>query len=691
MKKITALTLVLVLILTAALPVFGAEGDSESLAEAITAVKKVVDIPESYSEFYSNQYSYEDGEGGVWQVWGLEWYDSAADGYISAEVESGGGLLSYYNYKWNQDDKGLAKVYRSQARDIAGAFLEKALPEIAGSMVLVNEAQNAANTYTHNFSYRMYAGSGPVAFITASVSVDRYTGEVSSYDSPGIGWILPELAGAENSLGMPAATEAYLKEVGVELTYRSYFDYETKELTVFPVYGLKSNGYISAATGELVEPYYRGGGLRTSYGAADEAPAEVGDGGANKAFSPAELEEMAQVAGLLSQGEAVKKIAAQVPGISASDKVETATLSQDWMDPEKYIWNIRFTSDGFVSAGVDARSGELLSFSLTKEGSKEGNKNLSKEQAIEVAEDFLVSVVPEKYGTCLYDERFSIYSAISRNTESDNYRFAFVRQAEGLPFVDNRLFVSVNAGTGKVYAFSGDWYDKAEFPPVEDPLTEEEIFETIAASGDFGPLFILTGKDEAALVYGFVEDISYQTFDPYTAQRLNNDGSVYTDTALPVYGDLSGHWCEALVAELMENGYYLAGDSFLPDQAVTQMEFLMYLTGTAKRNYSEEEFYEYLFRNGILTEEEKDPAKPLQRQEAAKYIIRLLGLDKAAVHPEIYQHLFKDTVAPEYIGYASISQALGIIQGAGDGKFNGTGIMTRSQAAAAVYKTLKVE
>ncbi|MDO4551960.1 MAG: S-layer homology domain-containing protein, partial [Bacillota bacterium] len=289
-------------------------------------------------------------------------------------------------------------------------------------------------------------------------------------------------------------------------------------------------------------------------------------------------------------------------------------------------------------------------------------------------------------------EQHSWYPAAEE--EGKTCRLYYARQANGIPFEDNGISVSLNLTTGEVVDLYCTWYDKAEFPGVEDVMGQEEIFAAMAEQGEFALSYILTGPEEAALVWSFLDATAGAIFDPYTVQRLNYDGTVYTEDLLPAYPDLEGHWSQALVQELLANGYYISGgedENFYPNAAVTQKEFLRYLMGRTMSYAGDEDFYEYLDREGILPAAEAAPEQVVTRQEAARYIIRFMGLEKAAVHPEIYQHLFADHVAPEYVGYASICQALGIIQGSGDNRFNGQSTMTRAQAAAAIYKTLQAQ
>ncbi|MDO4551959.1 MAG: hypothetical protein Q4C22_00325, partial [Bacillota bacterium] len=320
-RKTFAVLLALVLALTGAMPAFAAQGDSDELAAAITFVKGIAEIPEAYSEFQSYNYIYENEEGESVSVWSLEWFSPDGNGYAAAEVEAPDRLLGYYQGDWTQEESALARVSRAQAQETAEAFLQRALPELAGDMREVDGAQNAANTYSHQFSYQLYAPGTdiPVQFLRVEIWVDRHSGIVTEYyyDGPRGGRSLPALPESSGAIEEGAAMEAYLSAFSPVLSYRSDYDYEEKTLTVFPVYSLRGGGHIDAFSGQVTELYTGSGdlGLAGSGAAEAETAADSEEG----SFTPEELAQMDAVAGLLSQQAAERRAAEQVPGLSSAD------------------------------------------------------------------------------------------------------------------------------------------------------------------------------------------------------------------------------------------------------------------------------------------------------------------------------------------------------------------------------------
>ena len=129
------------------------------------------------------------------------------------------------------------------------------------------------DNYSHVFAYRYHVESIPVSFINISIRVNKYTGIVESYSGLEAGFELPNFPAAEGIIGVDEAKAAFLESIGMELIYRSYYDYKDKQLTVFPAYRIAGSAKaIDAHTGEAVDLYGYG---RVFYPLADEAKAQA--------------------------------------------------------------------------------------------------------------------------------------------------------------------------------------------------------------------------------------------------------------------------------------------------------------------------------------------------------------------------------------------------------------------------------
>ena len=129
---------------------------------------------------------------------------------------------------------------------------------------------------------------------------------------------------------------AFLESIGMELIYRSYYDYKDKQLTVFPAYRIAGSAKaIDAHTGEAVDLYGYG---RVFYPLADEAKGAGGMGGIDERnLTKEELEAIEKLGKLLTKDDAIVKLTEQIPlSIKSMDMTRTS-LRKDAVDGEKYI------------------------------------------------------------------------------------------------------------------------------------------------------------------------------------------------------------------------------------------------------------------------------------------------------------------------------------------------------------------
>ncbi|HWQ80510.1 MAG TPA: S-layer homology domain-containing protein [Anaerovoracaceae bacterium] len=683
MKKFLGIVLAVSLVLTSAIPVLGAETDSKGLEQAILKVKSIVTIPDDYKDFQYSSNQYEDN-GKTVSVWDLNWNTDDYSSGISATVEDGGALINYNKYYKNQNE-GLGAISREAGEKTAAAFLAKVRPDIAADLRLEKNTDASASD-RHYYRYKLYKNDTVVSYVEASVEIDRHTGEVLGYYLQGASEDLTKLPSTDGAIGLEAAKAAWLEKINVPLSYYSYYDYDKKLLTIFPAYSgsNKEGKAIDARTGEAVSlyngDYYYGGmgGAAMKNMAADQETAA--------GLTREELAAVENISGLISKEKAESMIRSSVPGITSSMKVTNTSLQKNYAEKDKYQWQINF-EDAY--GAVNAKTGELLSFYLYTDNSNKGGSALSEPKAKEKAESFLKKLAPEKFAQSRFYENpgYIVYKiAASDVTE---YRFNYYRQVNGIDFVDNGFSITVNKASGMITQYNCDWYDSAEFPAIDSVITEEAAFDYINGWGEFGLAYKKVNEGETALVYDFLNSDGNSLIEPFTGARLGYDGEPYKDRSIPEYTDISGHWAEATIKKLLENGYYLEGEKFNPGQKITQIGFLRYLYSPMQSYYNDEDFYKMLINDKVVKEGEKAPKAEITRQDAAKFTVRFLGLGKAAEHPEIFIAPFKDGVGNEYKGYVAICYGLKIMQGDKSGRFNGTNPVTNAEAAVIIYNALQ--
>ncbi|MCL1983376.1 MAG: S-layer homology domain-containing protein [Clostridiales bacterium] len=664
MKKTISFIITATLLLASAVPAFAAPGDSKELEQAIQKVKSVIDISDEASIFDYN--TWDDPESG--KMLSLNWNDKNYEKSYNVSMNEEGVILSFNFYEYREGG-GIGSLTREQGQKSAEAFLSKVLP---ASMKDCRLKDANSNDMCFSFTYSCYVNGFPVAGMLFSIDVDKFTGKVSSYYGNSVIRKKDVFPAAGEKIGEDKAREAFIGGAGVSLSYNSYYDYEKRELRVYPAFSVGGNVFVDVATGKIVEGYrsYYPYGMATK----DAGGMRV-EMAADASLTPEEQKVVDSVAGLMSKEEAVRAAAAIVPGLPSASKLAGANLSSSYEEKGRYYWHLRFDN---CSVTVDAKSGELTSlYNYSEPGGKEGA--VSEDAAKKTAMDFIKKAVGSKLEKTVYSERMS----------RPPYTFTYVREVNGIPFPGNAISISVDSASGKISYYNLSWYDSVDFPEISGAMAVGDAFGAFAAGGKFDLLYTRTDKDKIALAYGFIDAPDY-SLDPFTGSKLGYDGRPYKERR-PVdsYGDISGKWYEETVKSLLDNGYYLEGADFKGGAQITQEEFLRYMHSPMQAYYSQDEFYSMLERNKIVLKEEKAPDSALVRQDAAKFAIRFMGLDKAAKDGSIFKNMFSDAVAPDYAGYAALAKSLGVMQGDTAGNFNGGKTMTRAEAAAVVFNLLK--
>ncbi|MGI6752350.1 MAG: YcdB/YcdC domain-containing protein [Anaerovoracaceae bacterium] len=680
MKKLISAVMIMTLFVTISIPAFGGEKEERSLEEALIAVKKVIDIPEGYVLESSDAYEHEEGKGNRGILWSLFWSNEKEGGSIYASIDWLGNLTHYSFSQERPSDEGLATVDKKEALAIAEGFLAKVIPEHHRYMKPVNEDQITAGFNSYDFEYILHSGDIPLSFIRASVSINKFSGQVQRFDGFSPGQKVPRLKPVDISalIDEERGQNAYLEGLGPELVYSSHYDYKTKALKVFLAYRPQGGDKaVDAASGRIVKLSHYGYGIARNL--KEEAVADTGAGG--KGFSPSETAAIDQVKGLISKEDGIKAVQSLFPLKSISKNTIQAELTKSIIDKGEYTWNLVWDE---AYAAVSAVTGEVVSF--WRYGNlPEGHGRISREKAREKAEGLLKEVSLEKFEGCIYKEE-----EVNEDGKVDYHTFRYVRQVNGIEYEKNGLEVTVSAKDGSITSYNRTWYANIDFPDAEGAIGIVRVFETMDTEGDFNLVYRLSEAGDPILVYDFRQPVTGYYFDGNTGRMMDGTGEPAKKQLVPEYTDIQNHWCKKMVETLKENGYYLDGEKFNPDHYISQMDFLKYLYTSLRVYYNDEEFIKMLRESGILKGEETATKDFLSRQDGVKYAIRFIGLGKAGELPEIYRQMFKDTVSNDYKGYVAIAYGLGIIQGDSKGYFNGEKVMTNGEAAAIIYNLLRL-
>lgn len=718
MKSRIVLIIALVMIASTALSGVAFAKEDAGLEDAIKRVKQVFDIPEENSEF-----SYSASSQGDLMVWMLDWRAKGDEGSnVSIALDSTGDILRYYSYRnMDQDTSKLPKISRDEAKAKAEGIIEKINPQILGDLKLKEDTRNASiYDRTYHFEYiRTYNG---IVFPSnrIAVEIDKQTGELTSYNKT---WSRDvSFPTAEKILSLKEAQEAYIKNLGLRLTYNAVSEKDAIKVyaAYTPIYD--SRYYIDALTGErFSQDLYIDMAFNES--AKQMADRDVYMDQGSIALTPEEMEAVEEVSGLLAQKEA-EKIARELKVLELDDEflLEGASLSKSWPDRTNYHWNLYFVKtpdeDGKdyrdVNVGINAKTGEIVSFN-TNHSYREEAAKFDREAAKKIVEEFLNEIQPEKFKETEYDEISDGEITYPEGELPTYQRFNYTRMVEGIPFSNNGIGVGFDAVTGKIQSYSLDWYD-VEFPSIENAVELEKMYEIffkeiglelqyISAGNDIvyvkSPVEDADKKTEAKLVYA-VNTNKPIRFDADTGAILNNDGKPYKEKKVLEYTDISDHYAKNQIEMLAQIGVGLEGPELKPDEKIKQKDFLLLISqvlngyefygkNTLSSDEETENLYKMLMRQGIIKEDEKNPEDYLTREDSVKFAIRALNYGKLAELSDIFNCTFKDKdeINPELVGHVVIAKGLKIVNGYGE-YFRPKEELKRADALIIIYNYLQV-
>ncbi|MDR1135092.1 MAG: S-layer homology domain-containing protein [Clostridiales Family XIII bacterium] len=714
MKKMMSLLLCAALVISTVVPALAADNRSKELETAILKVKSIVNIPVELTEF-KYEVSENEGEKSQLTFW-LSWHDKEYNRNINATV-NGDYMTSYYTYNNRNDGeaKGLGTVTREMASVIAENFLKANNPTLAAKMELSD--QGGSDAYGHEFMYIMEEAGIPVNFVTANITVDNHTGEITSYNwnSADFNKSLPSATGL---ISEKSAAAYYLSSGGLEIEYRSWYDYEKRELNVFPAYVIaKPYNGIDAKTGKPVQLF--NAGIRYSNAARGAMP-EAASADMGVSLSEEELRAVNGAANLLSSSQAHSKAAAIFPELSKM-KLTHSYLNSRYDDEKAFTWSIDYENEAgdYAYTSVDAASGEVLSWSRYHDNdsavNRSGKQPISSSRGLDIATELLKKTIPDKFKQAELNENNSNYGYVPLLEEyTSPYSYNFVRKVGGYNFASDNISVSVDAFTGEIISYNCTWHNNARFPAVNNPISASSAFEIFDEYADFNLAYaVIVDENDASDAkptstknivvpvspdYGYKEALVYQwmssvdfNINPITGAKIDYQGREYEPSRVIPYTDIDGHWAKNTINTLFENGYYVEGGLFEPKSNVTQARFFSFLLSPNMRFSNQDDLYEYLINRGILLESEKNPAATLTRYDVAKFAVRLLNYADLALYPEIFVNPYGDEISDDYKGHVAIAKALQIMKGDTAGNFNGDRELSNAESAVVVFNIAQVE
>ena len=373
-----------------------------------------------------------------------------------------------------------------------------------------------------------------------------------------------------------------------------------------------------------------------------------------------------------------------MPGVTLT--IESIQEMTNYTGKQVYMIQYMYEYEGDrmgTSLSIDKETGEIIEYydiqsHMEAQQEKEQEEGaLSRQEAMQRAVDYVKQWAPS------YANEYAMPVADAYYTEHDgSYHFTFPRLINGLLVEGDQIHASIGAG-GELMSLSIASYDDLKWPAVSEVISKEEAtkqlkdnvslqlqYENVKNIGDAG---------HYSLIYRpMFKESSYAVIDAKTGNWLSGMEKVeYPTIEHPTAAEELNH--------LIQTGVLEVDGDFNPDAAITKGEALTVLMKalTYAYDYYPEEMESNFFENistddklypllraavaiGILDESDKalKADAKLSREEVAKWAVRMLKLEAAAKHGDIYQLGYTDAakVAPDKKGYVALVYAMGLLK-----------------------------
>ena len=696
MRDTLILILVFSIVLSGIMPlaVYGQTVSEENLEGIILKVKELFSISNDYDNFSSRVNSY-DGETNYY----LDWSDSEQKlPGINVNVDSKGNIISYnkYDNEVIEPESKLPKISRDEALALALAFIEKVDP-IAFKEIELRESSQPMTTWdrSYNFLFKRIINNIPYNSNTINISVDIYTGQVSNLY---INWTRDmEFPANKGTISIEQAREAYKEKIGLKLVYKQKSriwprDSEETEDRYFLAYStLGQEKGIDASSGESIDLTY----YHQFYGEGAIAEDNAAGRGEAPIITPEEREEIDRLKGLKTIEEA-EKGARDILDLDNSYELKGKNLYSSWNNQDDFYYSLTFTKDidgrdYYTDISLNAKSLELQSFYKATFVDEKAKPKIDKDEALELAKDYVKEINPDKVGQVEYLELYSI------EDNQSYYGFNFIRKVDDIYVESDTINIGVNAVNNEINSYNINWY-KGDFPANENIIALDQayqvLFDKIGFDLSYQDVYDYRNNDsnrEIKLVYSVNQDIP-TIIDALTGDILDYSGNVYKDSSIPTYTDIEDSYAKDKINTLAQYGVGFSGGTFSPKEIIKQKDFLLLLWQSTNpyRGSSEtdiDEVYRSLTNQSIIKEGEENRERAVSKEEAVKFVIRAQNYEKIAQIPDIYADIFNDgaDIDPNLKGYLTLAYGLKIINGDGTDKIRPKYELRREDAASVLY------
>lgn len=635
---------------------FAAENEKSTQQAVLEKIKDRLGNTDRYENFNASYY----GETGQKQ-YSFDWSTKDGKKSLSVTCTENGVITDYYSY--DEDDD-----YEETSKKDLSAKAEK-LAEGLNPDLDVTVKKN--NLYKNgNYSIQRIENSVPVAGETGYISISGDGEKIKNYSLNYSGdYGFDSLT---KTISKDEAKKAFADKIGLKLIYKK--DYDTKE--VYMAYVPKEeNTYINALNGTAFKPEAN---RNTMFAGSSEASADMAKENDNGALSERELKEFEKINNLMGKDELFSKVKAlSVLNISSKAVVSEFNMYYDEYT-DRYCASMSF-KDGDKEGNIylNAKTGEILNFYRY---SNAENKKLDENTAAAKAEAVLKALAPDKADEFKREGKIGGYYGTAVD---------YKRYVSGVECEFDGASIDLD-GNGEVEGYNINYTD-AKFPSKSSAMTQEKALENIFAKVPYEIKYIFdysAKKYVAAYVFGSY-DIS---LNAVTGELLNKNTASDEIDFSNYYIDIDESYAKTAIEKIADYGIYFEDKAFKPNENIKQKDFLAMLCrafsydSRAINDDTYDNAYDWAKRRGIITKAEENRDKQITRLDAAKYIVRAMGLEEAA-KLDIYKAQFNDVKTD--VGYSAILSGMGIMSGNGKGSFNPDGTLKRADSAVVIMKVIE--
>ncbi|MDR3600538.1 MAG: peptidase M4 [Desulfosporosinus sp.] len=691
-----------------------------TLEKAISTVKDNFNIPQEYTKFSSGL-----NMDNQRQSWSLNWGPpDQQGGNFSAQVDvNTGEIMSMNNWK-NNPQSGqtvqIPAIQESEAQDIAVKLVKNlASSKLAELQLMPMDDTNIPLVNYGPMGYTVHwqrlVNDIPFPNDGITVQVNTLDGEIMSYS---MNWTpLTQIPAAKGVISASKAQDTFLNTPMLELQYftpvpmRPLTSGEKPDVKlVYQMNNSYPSGAIDALTGEPIKAdygnYYGGKGGYAGMGSATTADQH------SVAVTPAEQTEIDKSTQLISQDEAVAAVKRWV-SIPDTLVLRGSSLGTGGISEDSRVWNLNWSGSEsgsesgnkpesqpqYMSARVDAATGELLGFDMPYQVPGNDKPVIDSKQAQTIAEDFIKQIQPSHFQEIKLSDENNLMSKVYSNNGTQG--FNYYRVVNGIPYRGNGINITVDSMSKEIISYNLSWAN-LEFPSVSGILDSKQVCTTLLKAEPLKLMYTQVynpgqydNPAEIHLVYQPMPvsgtSINSNILDAKTGEFLDGQGQPVSQMPRAYhFTDIGDNFAQKEIALLGQAGIFGEyQDSFHPDEQITVSSLLKAMlavtNGYGTPAQTDEDIIKTAQQQGWLTED-MQPSATIDRENFTKLMIRYLKLESVAKLQDTYQAPYSD-VDKDFIGYSALAHGIGMFNIEG-GTFESGHIMTRSEAAYALVKAL---